>query len=160
MKLASAAAVPLFVLLALAGCATAAPQAEPTAAASSPAAEEDGACEVAVVVEFGSLEQEPIEACGVAGTGYEALDAAGIETEGIAAYGDDAICRVDEQPTPEQDACQDFSSTAYWAIWTKADADAEWESSPVGINEVALEEGQSLGLVYTPLDGEGLPPQD
>ena len=161
MKLApSAVAAAALVLLALTGCSAAATEADPTPDASESAA--DGACaaaEVTVVVEFGSLGVPDIDECAPAGPAAAALAALDISTEGTADYGDQVVCRVDEQPAPEVESCATLPANAYWALWVKDDADAEWAYAEEGVATLELAAGQSLGLVYT--EGtDSTPPAD
>ncbi|HWH97282.1 MAG TPA: hypothetical protein VNS80_02850 [Pseudolysinimonas sp.] len=151
------AVLPLLVALALTGCAPASPDSTPAATSTSEGA---ASCdEVAVVVDFGSLEQEGIEACAPAGVALDVLHAAGIETEGTADFGDAALCRVEQRPSPDVETCATFSDVAYWALWVRPSADAKWEFALEGVADQELADGQSLGLVYTPVNGESLPPQ-
>ena len=144
--------------LALAGCATAAsetpstPVLEPTGAA--------GCEQVTVVVEFGALDKTPIEACAAAGVATDVLAEVGVTTEGTVDYGDQVICRVNNAPSPEEtvtvegadpfiESCQTLNAAAYWALWVKNSPDAEWEYAQEGATTLQLEDGQSVGLVYT-----------
>lgn len=159
MKLApSAVAAAALVLLALAGCSAASPEADPAPTESAA----DGACtdaEVTLVVEFGPLGAPAIKECAPAGPVTEALAAADISTEGTADFGDQVVCRVDEQPAPEIESCATLPADAYWAMWVKDDADAEWAYAEEGVATLELDAGQSLGLVYT--EGtDSVPPSD
>jgi hypothetical protein len=158
VKFTSAAAAAL-VVLALAGCAPSAPQDDP--APTTPAAA-DGACaesEVTVVVEFGSLDAPKIDTCAPAGAASDALEAAGITTEGTVDYGDQVVCRVDDLPAPDVEPCATLPSDAYWALWVKETPDADWGYAEEGVATLQLTAGQSLGLVYT--EGtDSVPPSD
>ncbi|MEO8262046.1 MAG: hypothetical protein ABI566_05690 [Pseudolysinimonas sp.] len=161
MKLAPSAAVAAaLLLLALTGCSTTAPEAPPAPAASEAAS--DGACaadEVAVQVDFGSLGAEQIKDCAPAGIAADALDAAGISTEGTADYGDQVVCRVNDLPAPDVETCATLPANGYWALWLKADADAEWAYAEEGVATQQVDAGQSIGLVYT--EGtDSIPPSD
>ncbi len=161
MKLApSAVAAATLVLLALTGCTAPAPETGPTSVASEPAA--DGACadsEVAVQVDFGSLDADQIKDCAPSGPASDALAALDISTEGTADYGDQVVCRVDDQPSPEVESCATLPANAYWALWVKEDADAEWAYAEEGVATLELSGGQSMGLVYT--EGtDSTPPSD
>ena len=161
------AAVVLMTTLALTGCAAGAPEPTPTAGGS----EESGPCEqVSIVVDFGVLDEPAVNACGEAGVALESLAAAGITTEGTEDYGDQVVCRVNDQPAPDEpvtiegqepfvEACQTLNATAYWAVWVKTAADSEWEYAQEGVNTLQLDDGQSLGLVYTP-GTDSTPPRD
>ena len=139
--------------LALSGC----------AAASSPSSSETpAACEVAVVVNFGPLDEPTVEACAAAGPATDVLAAAGVSTEGTVDYGDQVVCRVNGQPSPDEEValegeepfvetCQTLNDLAYWALWIKTAADAEWEYAQEGIATLELAPGQVVGLVYTPV---------
>lgn len=146
MKFAPSAAAAL-VLLALTGCGGSAPEAQPTTPAVA-----DGACadaEITVIVEFGALGADGIDACAPAGPVADALDALGISTEGTVDYGDQVVCRVDDLPAPDVESCATLPSDAYWAMWVKSAPDAEWGYAEEGVATLELAGGQSLGLVYT-----------
>ena len=146
--------------LALAGCAAPAPQTssppEPEATASS------GACEqVTVVVDFTVLDEPSIEACVAAGPATDVLAEAGVTTEGTVDYGDQVVCRVNDQPSPDEqvtiegvepfiETCETLSAAAFWGLWVKLAPDAEWGFAEEGIGTLELTDGQSVGLVYTP----------
>ncbi|MEO5921850.1 MAG: hypothetical protein ABIQ01_11985 [Pseudolysinimonas sp.] len=131
-------------MFALTGCAGAAPQPQP----STPAP--DAACtEVAVVVDFGALGAPSLDDCVGAGAALDVLDEAGVTTEGTLDYGDQVVCRVNDQPAPETESCATLPSGAYWALWVKPTADAEWEYAQEGVATLELVDGQSVGLVYT-----------
>lgn len=158
MKIIRIAAPLALVALALAGCATATPDAAssstPTAAAAS------GACEqVSISVEFGALDAPRLDECAPAGPASDALAAVDITTEGTADYGDQVVCRVDELPAPADETCATLPADAYWALWIKTSPDAEWEYAQEGVGTLQVEDGQSLGLVYT--EGtDSVPPTD
>lgn len=151
--------------LLLAGCAPTTPESTPV-----PEATADGGCaEVGVVVDFGVLDEPPIAECVSAGIAVDVLADAGITTAGTVDYGDQVICRVNEQPAPDEqvvvegqqpftESCQTLNSVAYWALWFKAAPDAEWEYAQEGATTLELTDGQSVGLVYTP-GTDSIPPQ-
>lgn len=141
------------VLVVLAGCAPAAPTATP----------EPAACDVQVVINFGPLEEPGVEACAGEGAATDILAAAGVQTEGTVDYGDQVICRVNGRPSADEqielegvapfvEPCVTFNDFAYWALWVKNDADAEWEYAQEGVTTLELSAGQAIGLVYTPID--------
>jgi hypothetical protein len=156
----SAVAAAALVLVALAGCSSASPEADPAPTVTESTA--DGACtdsEVTLVVEFGSLGAPAIKECAPAGPASDALAAADITTEGTADFGDQVVCRVAEQPAPEVESCATLPADAYWAMWVKDGADAEWAYAEEGVATLELTAGQSLGLVYT--EGtDSVPPSD
>ena len=157
---------PVLVLaaLALAACAAPAPAAspEPTVA--------EGCSEVTVVVDFGVLDEPSVEACASAGIALDVLAEAGVTTEGTVDYGDQVVCRVNDEPAADEtvtvegqapfvEACLTFNSVAYWALWVKPAPDGEWEYAQEGVTTLELSDGQSVGLVYTPAT-DTIPPQD
>lgn len=161
----------LLASAALAGCA--AEPAETIPAATTTPAAPAGDCDgVRVVVEFTVLDEPTVDACATADgeiAAYDALAAVGVTTEPITKYGDATICRVDGEPAADETVevegfdpivtdCSDFTAGAFWAIWERP-VDGEWAFAQVGINELTLEPGETLGLVYTTGDGsETLPP--
>ena len=154
--------------LVLAGCAATAPAATTT---PEPEATVAGPCEqVSVVVDFGVLDEPSVKACAAEGAATDVLAEADITTEGTVDYGDQVVCRVNNQPSPDEtvtiegtepfvESCLTLNSAAYWALWVKATPDGEWEYAQEGANTLQLADGQSLGLVYTPI-ADSTPPQD
>lgn len=176
MKLPLLTAAVLGALL-LSGCAAGSPTssvAEPTEISTSTAAPstDDGCAGIAVVADFGILDAPTIDAC-VDGDetilASEAIAAAGITTEGNADYGDAVVCRVDGRPAADEtvtvegqepfvEPCSSMSPAyAFWALWVKPAADAEWGFAMEGLETLKAEPGQSIGLVYT--TGTGTEPQ-
>ncbi len=162
-----APALVVLAVFALAGCAPAAPtpSASPTAENSS----SDGCAQVTVVVDFGPLDEPSVAACAEAGVAKQILADAGVTTEGTADYGDQVVCRVNERPSASEtvtiegqapfiESCLTLNAAAYWALWVKPTADAEWEYAQEGVSTLALTDGQSVGLVYTP-GTESTPPE-
>lgn len=158
--------------LGLAGCAASAPTASsaPSPSASSDAGSADGCAEVTVAVDFGPVDADPVRECVAAGDARDILDAAGVTTEGTADYGDQVVCRVNGLPSADEEVvidgtdpfvetCATLNAAAYWALWVKNAPDAEWEYAQEGLATLVLEDGQSLGLVYTP-GTDSTPPQD
>ena len=159
-RLSSVKLVPATVLLAvltLTGCAGAASE-SPSATGSASASADEPCAEVTVVVEFGSLDAPSIEACAPAGAAADVLAAVDVTTEGTVDYGDQVVCRVNDLPAPDVESCATLPSAAYWALWVKEAADAEWAYAMEGVATLQLTAGQSVGLVYT--EGtDSTPPQ-
>jgi len=155
------------VALALAACAVPAP--EPTTTAE-PTETGSGVCEqVTVVVDFTVLDEPSVVACVTAGPATEVLAEAGVTTEGTVDYGDQVVCRVNDQPSSDEEVtiegvepfvetCETLNAAAFWGLWFKSAPDAEWGFAEEGIATLELTDGQSVGLVYTP-STETIPPQ-
>lgn len=152
-----AAAILLISALALAGCVPTAPEATPAPAESS----SDACAGVEVVVDFGVLDAPSVDECADAGPAADAVEAAGVTTEGTVDWGDQIVCRVNDRPAADEtvevegaepfvEACQSMpAATAYWSLWVKLSAGGEWEYAQEGLSTLELEPGQSVGLVYT-----------
>ncbi len=160
------AAAPLALLLAISGCASSPPASQPSPATS--AAPET--CEqVTLIVDFGVLDSPSLSECVDEGIAIDSLTDSGVDLEGTVEWGDQIVCRVNNRPAPEEtitvegeepfvEECQGMpAATAYWALWVKPSADAEWEYAQEGVASLQLEAGQSLGLVYT-AGTESVPP--
>lgn len=161
----TAPALLAFAVLALAGCTTAAPEAAPTAEPTASAS-----CDVTVVVDFGPLDHPSLRECADAGVATDVLAQSGITTEGTVDYGDQVVCRVNDEPAADEtvtidgqepftESCATLNSVAYWALWVKNTPDGEWEYAQEGVTTLELTTGQSVGLVYTP-GTDSIPPQD
>lgn len=160
-------------LLVLTGCAPATTDATTGSAAGETSATA-GACDgVRLLVEFSELGEDTIDTCVDAEArigAREVLDAAGVKTEGTLAYGDATVCRVDGRPAADEtvsvegfgdlvETCESFTEGMYWALWQQTGG-GEWAYAPVGVNELTLEPGDALGLVFTTGDGSTeLPPE-
>ncbi|TFD34239.1 hypothetical protein [Cryobacterium cryoconiti] len=167
MKLTALATLTLVGALALSGCASTVPETGTTPTASATAAPGDGSCTgVSVVVDFGALDAPEITDCvdtDAAETiaASTVMETAGVTTEGTVEWGDQVVCRVNDRPaadetievageTPFTESCESMpAAAAYWALWVKPAADAEWEYAQEGLGTLALEPGQSVGLVFT-----------
>ena len=153
--------------LALAGCAALASEPSST---PEPEASSSGSCEqVTVIVDFTVLDEPSVEACVAAGPATDVLAEAGVSTEGTVDYGDQVVCRVNDQPSPDEEVtiegvdpfietCETLSANAFWGLWVKTSPDAEWGFAEEGVGTLELTDGQSVGLVYTPAT-ETIPPQ-
>jgi hypothetical protein len=151
--------------VALGGCAAAEPASPPPASSDN-----SSACEqVTVIVDYGPLDEPALTACSEAGIASDVLADAGVTTAGTVDYGDQVVCRVNDLPSPDAEVtidgeqpfvetCQTLSAIAYWALWVRSSADAEWEYAQDGVTALDLADGQSVGLVYTPA-AESTPPQ-
>lgn len=122
-----------------------------------------------MIVDYGPLDEPALKACSAAGVASDVLGDAGITTAGTVDYGDQVVCRVNDLPSPDAEvtidgqepfveSCQTLSAIAYWALWVRSSADAEWEYAQDGVTSLDLTDGQSVGLVYTPA-AESTPPQ-
>ena len=164
----SASALLAAAALSLAACA--APAATPSASPEPTTTSASGCDQVAVAVDFGPVEADPIRACVAAGDARDILDAAGLTTEGTVDYGDQVVCRVNGLPSADEEVvidgvdpfvetCATLNANAYWALWVKNSPEGEWEYAQEGLSTLVLEDGQSVGLVYTP-GTDSIPPQD
>lgn len=160
--------------LALSACAPAAPSgggASPSPSAADCTADSG----VTVIVDGGDLPgadgialdtcvpaDEPIAAT-------DALAAAGVEVEGTTEYGDEIVCRVNGLPSADEpvgstedpdyvESCESMpAGFAYWGLWVRPSADAEWGFAQEGIATLQLSPGESLELLFS-LDGEPAAP--
>lgn len=136
---------------------------------------------VQVRVDFGQLRNNRvIDTCVPAAasvTAAAALGSAGVQLEGTGKYGLQVVCRVDGLPsavTPINVAghegyterCLDMPAEfAYWSVLVKRratmlnqlDLSTKWGWASVGIQELQLEPGDSLALVFTENDNVRFP---
>lgn len=161
----------LALLAALSGCATTGAATDSGAGSTAPAtaaAEADAAtldcAGVTVVVDFGTLDADSVTECvdaTEATAASEALASAGVTTTGSAEYGDQIVCRVNDRPaadeTVEVEGQESFTEScasmppayAYWALWVRDSAGADWKYAQEGLGTLEAQPGQSVGLVYT-----------
>ena len=156
------------LLLSLAACSSDTP--EPSASASA-----DGSCAgVTVVVDASAFEDaDDISKSQCIETdetiaASDALDEAGVTTEGTTEYGDQVVCRVDGLPAEDvaltaEDGSEYFETCesmpaafAYWSLWVQPE-DGEWDYATEGLSTLQLEPGESVALLFT-LNGEPAAP--
>ncbi len=66
-----------------------------------------------------------------------------------------AICQADDVPS-HYSSCLS-SSGPYWALFT-SQGGAAWQQAQVGVSDVTMHPGDSLGLRYDPQSGTAAPP--
>ena len=85
------------------------------------------------------------------------LATANLNTQGTQDYGDAILCRLGGFPDVAVETCEVMPpAESYWAVLIKErevipfpfDLQGEWGWAQVGINEVYLNAGDSLGLVF------------
>jgi hypothetical protein len=116
---------------------------------------------VSIYVDYGSLDSgSPIEKCVITSDGGNALallDIAIISIEGTQKYGNAVVCRVNGLPNATVESCEEMPlAEAYWAVYVKKfesfplpfNTAGEWGWAQTGIDEVHLDNGDSLGLVF------------
>ena len=120
---------------------------------------------VTVVVNFGILSEDSLKQCVVVGGGpavaHEILSVAGVTTEGTITYGDQVVCRVNGLPSeseaftvegeqPHTETCADMAPAfAYWALWVKQSAEADWAYAEEGVGTLELVAGDTIGLAFS-----------
>ena len=153
----------------LAGCATiaGAPTSTPKEERQALAADVASAAECAGVwleVDFDILGATIIETCVGATEQIEAqtvLDTAGVTITGTVEYGLDVVCRVNGLPAADQslkiaghesyrETCTSMTPEfGYWSVWVEDRATGEWDYAAVGIDDLTLSPGESLGFTFT-----------
>ena len=82
---------------------------------------------------------------------------AGLIIEGTQKYGNAIVCRINNRPDATTESCQEMPpAEAYWAVLVKEheilpipfNTAGEWGWAQTGINEVYLEPGDAIGLVF------------
>ncbi|MCD5345980.1 hypothetical protein [Agromyces sp. S2-1-8] len=168
------AALPLLVL-ALAACSSPSGStgegAEPTAAATAEATADaatvlEECTGVAVIVDSADLElSEPIDVAACVDTdepilAADALDEAGVATEGTVEWGDQVVCRVNGEPaedtlitaadgTEYHETCASMPAAfAYWSLWQRSGG-GEWGYAQEGLPTLELAPGDAVELLFT-----------
>ncbi|MCF8540336.1 MAG: hypothetical protein K9H50_01025 [Aurantimicrobium sp.] len=154
-------------LFLLAGCA--ANPSSPTSDAGRQASAGDAASSVECAgvwlqVDFDILGAPLIETCVDTVAPIEAmtvLDAAAVTITGTADYGLDVVCRVNGLPAADQslkipghesyrETCATMTPEfGYWSVWVESRATGEWDYASVGIDDLTLAPGESLGFTFT-----------
>jgi len=115
---------------------------------------------VSVVVDFNSLGGGVQTACVAGGGGEKApalLDAAGHTLTRVRTQ-QGFVCRVDDLPSQEQEACQNTPpADAYWGLWWSNGTSGTWTYSTVGVDGLTIPDGGSVALSWDDVDGSAPP---
>lgn len=85
------------------------------------------------------------------------IENAGFTLEGTQKYGNAVVCRVNGLPDKSVESCQEMPpAKAYWAVLVKEHQiipipfglGSTWGWAQTGINEIYLDPGDSIGLVF------------
>jgi hypothetical protein len=129
---------------------------------------------VNVVIDYGIFDPQdaPYEKCIETEneiTALELMKSANFQLEGTDKYGNAVVCRLNNLPKPNEaigvaghedyiESCKDMPAEfAYWAVFEKrkqalpnpADLNTKWAYAQVGVAELALKPGDSLGFIFT-----------
>lgn len=115
---------------------------------------------VSVVVDFNSLGGGVQTACVTGGGGDKApalFDAAGHTLTRVRTQ-QGFVCRVDDLPSQEQEACQNTPpADAYWGLWWSNGTSGTWTYSTVGVDGLTIPDGGSVALSWDDVDGSAPP---
>ena len=115
---------------------------------------------VSVVVDFNSLGGGVQTACVAGGGGDKApalFDAAGHTLTRVRTQ-QGFVCRVDDLPSQEQEACQNTPpADAYWGLWWSNGTSGTWTYSTVGVDGLTIPDGGSVALSWDDVDGSAPP---
>jgi len=123
----------------------------------------DDSC-INLYVDYGSLDEgTKLTKCIDVSTKTIALDVlkrANLEIEGTKKYGLAVVCRVNSLPDQKAESCEIMPpEKAYWAVIIKEKQTIpfprkEWGWGQLAIDQQYLNQGDSLGLVWTGPNGE------
>lgn len=127
---------------------------------------------VTVYVDYGVLDNNSTSSKCIPVTGkangLELLADADLAIDGTGKYGSQIVCRVNSLPSSIQpigiEGHEDYVETcaempaafAYWAVLVK-DGTLPWGWASTGIDQVTLEAGDSIGLVFFENDNQRFP---
>lgn len=127
---------------------------------------------VTVYVDYGVLDNSSTSSTCVPvsgkANGLELLADAGLTIDGTDKYGAQIVCRVNGLPSATKpigikgqegyiETCAEMPAAfAYWAVLVK-DGPLPWGWASTGIDQVTLEAGDSLGLVFFENDNQRFP---
>jgi len=116
---------------------------------------------VTLYLDYGPLSNETksTSCIPVAGktNALDLLADAGLVIEGTRVYGNAVVCRINNLPDSTVETCEEMPpAKAYWAVLVKEyeiipipfDTSGEWGWAQTGINEIYLNPGDSIGLVF------------
>ena len=103
-------------------------------AASAPAIAAPSCAGVTVIVDFGHFGGAIERGCVSSPTSsLDALHDAGFSTAGTTQFGNAYVCRIDNLPSPDDEACVVTPpSNAYWGYYYAKPGDATWTFSAIG----------------------------
>jgi hypothetical protein len=87
----------------------------------------------------------------------DVVESVGFTLEGTQKYGDAVVCRVNGLPDKSTESCREMPpAKAYWAVLIKEKQaipipfgfGSTWGWAQIGINEILLDPGDSIGLVF------------
>lgn len=113
---------------------------------------------VDLYIDYGSLNNgEKVIGCIDINPHTNAVDVlshANIKITGTEKYPTQIVCRVNGFPTAASESCKTMPpEKAYWAVIVKQHSNgimaSKWGWAQTGINDVYLNPGESLGLVFT-----------
>jgi hypothetical protein len=133
---------------AIAAIAIAAPAARVDAAPRAACTTTSG---VTVIVDFtyfhGSIERGC--AAGAPNTALAAIRDAGFGTAGTTRYGDAFVCRIDNEPAPNAEACNDTPpANSSWSFYYAHASDTTWTYSTSGVLSYRPPPGTALAFAY------------
>jgi len=127
---------------------------------------------VTVLVDYGVLDSKSTSSKCIPVTGkangLDLLADAGLAIEGTGKYGSQIVCRVNSLPSATTpigikghenyvETCAEMPAAfSYWAVLVK-DGALPWGWASTGIDQVTLEAGDSLGLVFFENDNQRFP---
>lgn len=123
--------------------------------------QEDKPSCVNVYIDYGPLKNgETLQVCHDVDSKTNALDVlerTGFNIEGTQKYGNAIVCRVNGLPDRTTESCETMPpAKAYWAVLIKErqlipapfSFGSVWGWAQTGINEIYLDPGDSIGLVF------------
>jgi hypothetical protein len=121
---------------------------------------QDADC-ITVYVDYGPLGSgtKSTSCIPVAGkaNALDVLASAGLTLEGTQKYGNAVVCRINNMPDASAESCEEMPpAEAYWAVLVNEheiipipfNLTGEWGWAQTGIDEVYLNPGDSIGLVF------------
>lgn len=112
---------------------------------------------VVVVVDFAPWGGNVVRGCAAGPTtGYGAMVAAGFTPAGDQHDGDAFVCRIDDDPPPNQDPCVDTPPpNASWSYWYAASGASTWTYSQAGFMDRCPPPGSVDAWVFVGTQGAG-----
>jgi hypothetical protein len=144
------AAIAILAVVAPAGRVCAAPSAPCTTTAG-----------VTVIVDFTHFGRAVERGCapGQPANALAAMHAAGFGTAGTTRYGDAFLCRIDNLPTPRNEACGDTPpASSSWSFYNARPIDATWTYTPVGVLSYRPGPGSIIAFAFGNLAKPGIRP--
>jgi hypothetical protein len=116
---------------------------------------------VTVLVDFSHFHRPISRGCapGRPASALAAIQAAGFVTAGTTQYGDAFVCRIENLPSPQAEACtQTPPAKSSWSFYNARATDTSWTYTPVGVLGYTPPPGTIIAFAFGDMAKPGVAP--